>query len=86
MLATSLCGRDAVHVRPPGSGGGTAIDLTALAHRLASSVSVTTVNAHLLRFTADDYPITLFADGRAIVQGTDDPATARALYARWVGA
>ncbi len=85
LLATSLCGRDAVHLRPPEAGSTTAIPLPALAQRLAGLVELTTVNDYLLRFNAEGYAITLFADGRAIIQGTDDPATARALYARWVG-
>ena len=29
--------------------------------------------------------ITVFKDGRAIIQGTDDPTVARGLYARYVG-
>ena len=29
--------------------------------------------------------ITLFPDGRAIIQGTSDPAVARGLYARYIG-
>jgi molybdopterin/thiamine biosynthesis adenylyltransferase len=103
LLATSLCGRDAVHVRPPESGGtagtgvgavagpggaagaGAGIDLAAIARRLAAATEVGTANDYLVRFTADGHEITLFADGRAIIQGTDDPAVARAVYARWVG-
>jgi adenylyltransferase/sulfurtransferase len=30
--------------------------------------------------------MTIFADGRAIVKGTQDPAVARSLYARFIGA
>jgi adenylyltransferase/sulfurtransferase len=29
--------------------------------------------------------MTIFPDGRAIVKGTDDPAVARSLYARYLG-
>ena len=32
-----------------------------------------------------DYEITLFPDGRAIVKGTDRPAVARGIYAKYVG-
>ena len=32
------------------------------------------------------YELTVFADGRAIVKGTKDPAVARSLYARYIGA
>jgi adenylyltransferase/sulfurtransferase len=43
------------------------------------------VNDYLLRLEAEGCQITLFADGRAIVKGTADPAQARALYARYIG-
>jgi hypothetical protein len=35
--------------------------------------------------TDPDYEITLFKDGRAIIKGTDEPALARAIYARYIG-
>ena len=31
------------------------------------------------------YELTVFENGRAIVKGTEDPATARSVYARFVG-
>jgi adenylyltransferase/sulfurtransferase len=34
---------------------------------------------------ANGYEITVFADGRAIIKGTRDPAIARSLYARYIG-
>jgi adenylyltransferase/sulfurtransferase len=43
----------------------------------------------MLRFDPAELPgtrLTIFADGRAIVRGTSDPARARSLYARFVGA
>ena len=40
----------------------------------------------LLRFRVPPYEMTVFADGRAIVKGTQDPAVARSLYARYIGA
>ena len=43
-------------------------------------------NAYLLRFRIPPYEVTVFADGRAIVKGTQDPAVARSLYARYIGA
>jgi hypothetical protein len=43
-------------------------------------------NAYLLRVAIDDYLLTIFPDGRAIIGGTDDIATARTLYAKYVGA
>lgn len=80
-VATALCGRTAVHVRPPA----TSVDLATLARRLAAATAIHLANEHLLRFEADGCDVTVFADGRAIVKGTDDTATARAIYARYVG-
>ena len=40
----------------------------------------------LLRFRIDPYEMTVFTDGRAILKGTKDPAVARTLYARYIGA
>jgi molybdopterin-synthase adenylyltransferase len=80
-LATTLCGREAVHLRPPAA----QVDPEALARRLAAVVTVELANTHLVRFTTSGHTVTVFADGRAIVTGTDDPAVARALYARFVG-
>jgi adenylyltransferase/sulfurtransferase len=39
----------------------------------------------LLRFRRGDHTLTLFADGRAIIQGTTDIGVARSLYARFIG-
>jgi adenylyltransferase/sulfurtransferase len=33
----------------------------------------------------EPYQVTVFADGRAIISGTNDPATAKTIYARYVG-
>lgn len=79
--ATALCGRDAVQVLPP---EGAAVDLRALSRRLPASARAKG-NEFLLRFQADACTVTLFADGRAIVQGTRDPAAARGIVAKYVG-
>ena len=42
-------------------------------------------NPFLLRLAVDDYLLTIFPDGRAIIGGTDDPAIARSVYARYIG-
>jgi molybdopterin/thiamine biosynthesis adenylyltransferase len=77
-----LCGRDAVQVRAP---RGAAVDLAALAERLRAAGAVSR-NEYLVRFTAADADLVVFADGRAIVKGVHDPALARTLYAKYVGA
>ena len=53
---------------------------------LASSVSGVVQNGFLLRFQVAPYEITVFGDGRAILKGTKDPAVARSLYAKYIGA
>lgn len=76
----TLCGRNSVqiheHSRP--------LDLAALEQRLRPLGEVR-FNQLLLRFTRGPHTLTVFADGRAIVQGTVDPILARTLYARFVG-
>jgi adenylyltransferase/sulfurtransferase len=42
-------------------------------------------NNLLLRFKRGPHTFTLFADGRAIIQGTTDVTLARSLYARFIG-
>jgi len=78
---TSLCGRNAIQVR---ARPGTSLDLEALAARLAPLGTVQR-NRFLLRAAIDRYELTVFPDGRAIVTGTDDPAVAKSVYARYVG-
>jgi hypothetical protein len=76
-----LCGRNAVQVSgEPGQ----SISLEDLAARLGD-VGRVEWNAFLLRLTVDGYVLTVFKDGRTIVAGTDDVATARSVHARYVG-
>jgi len=84
--AATLCGRDAVQLRHRQQAGG--VDLNILAERLRAH-GVVNANEFMLRTQITDrnkqYEITLFPDGRAIVKGTDDPALARSIYAKYVG-
>ena len=77
----SLCGRNAVQIhersRP--------LDLLELAGRLRPFASVR-LNEFALRAVVDEYEITVFPDGRAIVRGTTDTGVARSIYARYIGA
>jgi len=79
--ATTLCGRNAVQVHP---GPGRGADLAALETRLRASGPVVR-NPFLVRADIEGLTIAVFADGRAIISGTDDPARARSLYDRYVG-
>jgi adenylyltransferase/sulfurtransferase len=58
--------------------------LDALARRLEGLGRVTH-NAFLLRLKVEEFELAVFPDGRAIVQGTDDPAVARTVYAKYIG-
>jgi molybdopterin-synthase adenylyltransferase len=77
-----LCGRNAVQLSAP---AGTSLSLTDLASRLAG-VGRIQQNAFLLRLYVSDYVVTVFPDGRTIVGGTNDVATARTVHARYIGA
>ncbi len=76
----TLCGRNSVqiheHHRP--------VDLPAMAARLRAHGEVRQ-NGMLLQFRRGEHTLTLFADGRALIQGTTDVTVARTLYARFVG-
>ena len=79
--AQSLCGRNAVQLcAPPGCFPA----LEELEERLSSNFS-TELLPHMLRLSIPEGRITLFKDGRAIVQGTDNPDRARALFDRYIG-
>ena len=86
--AVSLCGRNAVQVRPERAGRARAIDLAGLAERLAplGVVTRTPYLLHLDLAEAQPLRLTVFADGRMIAAGTTDLSRGRSLYARYVGA
>src|SRR5262249_54004206 len=81
QVTTTLCGRNAVQI---GRSGASRVDFAQLAERLKLAGEVT-YNDFLLRFRADGYDITVFRDARSIIRGTQDPAIARGLYARYIG-
>jgi adenylyltransferase/sulfurtransferase len=76
----TLCGRNSVqiheHHRP--------VDFAAMRTRLEPHGTVR-FNELLLRFERAPHTITLFPDGRALIQGTTDITLARSLYARFIG-
>lgn len=78
----TMCGRDSVQIHERTR----TLDLGTLRERLALSVGEVRQNDYLLRFRVPPYEMTVFADGRAILKGTTDPAVARSLYARYIGA
>ena len=77
----TMCGRDSVQIHERSR----ALDLGILKQRLVPAVSDVRQNDFLLSFRVPPYEMTVFADGRAILKGTQDPAVARSLYARYIG-
>jgi len=78
--AATLCGRNAVQLSHPGA----AISLDELAVKLQGVAEINR-NQFLLRAKVEGYELTIFPDARAIISGTNDIATARAVYAKYVG-
>lgn len=78
--AVTLCGRETVQIQ-----GVRPLDLDVMEQRLAPSCRVRR-NPFLLRVELPEGErIVLFPDGRALVQGTEDPVRARSLYDRYIG-
>ena len=78
----TLCGRDSVQIHERNR----KLDLQALLQRLSPTLDDVRQNGFLLRFRADACEVTVFNDGRAVIKGTKDPAVARSLYAKYIGA
>ena len=78
----TMCGRDSVQIHERKR----TLDLKVLQQRLAPTISDVRQNGFLLRFRIPPYEMTVFTDGRAILKGTKDPAVARSLYAKYIGA
>lgn len=76
-----LCGRNAVQLSFPDR---QPVSLSKLAESLTDLGEVTQ-NEYLLRAEIDEYRLTVFPDGRAIIGGTEDPARAKTVYAKYVG-
>lgn len=87
--ARPLCGRHAVQIRPERP---MEIDLDGLATRLGETTLVSRGDGVLsIRLDDERSPsdrpveLTVFADGRTVVAGDDDPAWARSIHARIIG-
>lgn len=81
----SLCGRNAVQVPAPKAG---VAPLPVLHARLASTGEFRLTDylvSGAVRHAGFELELTVFADGRAVVKGTDRADIARSVYARFVG-
>lgn len=77
----SLCGRNSVQIIPAQR---SELALEELEAKLAA-VGQVTRNEFVLTAKIDSWVLTIFADGRGLVQGTTDTAEARSVFARYVG-
>jgi len=76
-----LCGRNAVQLSFPNR---QSLSLESLAEKLRD-VGEVTGNRFLLRLAVDEFLITVFPDGRAIIGGTEDITEAKTVYAKYIG-
>jgi molybdopterin/thiamine biosynthesis adenylyltransferase len=81
LRTITLCGRNAVQLIPEVKGD---LDFQKLSKSISAFGSVQ-FNEFLLKCLAPPYELTLFRDGRAIVKGTEEAATARSVYSKMVG-
>lgn len=80
---TVLCGRNAVQVSRPGGGQ---VDFARIGEKLATVADEPpAINPFMLRARVGAIEIAVFADGRAIVTGTNSIDEARSVYAKYVG-
>jgi adenylyltransferase/sulfurtransferase len=79
----TLCGRNSVQIHQHHH----PLNLAELESRLQRLGQIQEVKANglLLRFRYPPYTLTVFPDGRALIQGTTDTGLARSLYARFLG-
>jgi len=94
MQTVTICGRNAVQIRPisTADADGRRVNLLAIAEQLQRFGEVK-LNPYVLRVTlhgeqnedGEAFGLTLFVDGRAMIHGTKKPAEAKSLYARLVG-
>lgn len=79
---TVLCGKNAVQIVSPAYSGTTSLEQ--LGDKLQSMGSVQQ-NAFFVRLKLTDHTLTIFRGGRAVIEGTTNPAEAKSLLARTLG-
>ncbi len=83
--AEVLCGRDSVQLPAPRGAGDEIPQLAALAARWGQLGEVQTTRFFARLTLPDQLTLTVFRDGRTVVDGTRDPSKAKSLHARYVG-
>jgi adenylyltransferase/sulfurtransferase len=83
-MTARLCGRDAVQVRTRNTGEKLALKQMAKRFDGAGPVQCTPFMVRC-RLDESKLSLTVFEDGRVLVQGTSDPLRARSVVARYVG-
>jgi len=77
-----LCGRDSVQIGAP---IGRSADLATLAKSWHDLGTVQTTKFFVRLTLPEDFTITVFRDGRTLIDGTNDVGRAKSIYARYVG-
>lgn len=77
-----VCGRQAVQIGPSSA---TPTDPAAMAQRWETCEDVVSNRFFARCRVSETETLTLFRDGRALIEGTDDVARARTIYAQFVG-
>lgn len=80
QTVTSLCGRETVQINM-----GKKLDLNEWAEKLAKVAEVSKTPFLVRVQLTEGERLVLFPDGRTLVQGTEDIARAKSLYARYIG-
>ncbi len=81
LIAEATCGGNTVQVNPPRK---LEFDLKGLAEMLQPLGKVT-LNPYFIKFSDDEYQITIYQDGRAQIRGTEDVEMAKSIYIRYLG-
>ncbi len=77
----SICGSNSIQINPPVK---KLLELEKIVEILKPYGTVV-FNEYLAKFFYQNYEITIFKDGRAIIKGTSDPSTAKSLYSKFLG-
>ncbi len=78
---TELCGKNAVQVSPAEE---FELDLNKVASRFDEE-DIEMTSESMLTVDLEDHILRIFRDGRAMIEGTEDPKRAKSIYSRYIG-